>query len=128
MPVGASARGPRLYDATGRRVAAEGGRSKLVPGATVGVWYVCDDVWHERLVLGKTRPNFWQVLTPDGDNSEEDLDGSSGEMSSKAFLCSDAGSAPALARGAFYRFRDYPGGPGDQGPLQGSEGSGGEGR
>jgi hypothetical protein len=91
VPVGAAVRGPKLYDPAGRRVAAEGWCTKLIPGATVGLWYVGDDVWHERLVLGKTRPNFWQVLTPDGDTYEEDLDGSSGEMSSKAFLCNDAG-------------------------------------
>lgn len=44
------------------------------PGQMVCVFYVDDDVWHERILLWKVRQRLWYILTPDGDVYQESFE------------------------------------------------------
>ncbi len=82
----------------------------LIPGDSIAVWYSDDTVYHERLLLWRTSPTCWYILTPDGDTYEEEYD------------CRDPDIGPARVmvkgvdfqymsrlRPAVYRFKEMPG-------------------
>ena len=85
--------------------------SELRPGRRLGLWYARDTVWHERVLLYPAGGTYWWVLTPDMDRYAEDVTGTVGDGCSRAFACALDGAAPALAAGAFYRFRAPVGWP-----------------
>eukprot|EP00974_Lingulodinium_polyedra_P037268 3575937-Lingulodinium_polyedra.AAC.1 len=87
--------------------------SKLIPGRSVALKYE-EDLWHEAVLLapapdkeGTAMGWTWQILTPDGDEYAEALDGSAPGPVSCMVLDNYGTAPPNLAR-RFYRFRNYP--------------------
>ena len=97
-----------MTDASDQELTAEEFWSKLVPGRAIGTYYGEEDgVWHEFMALFPGAYGGYYCQSPDGDRYEEYLKCDGGTCT-KAFLCTDVGGPPSIARGNFYRFGDYP--------------------
>ena len=87
--------------------------SKLIPGRSVALKYD-EDLWHEALLVAPAEDDgaaalgwTWNMMTPDGDEYVEVLDGSNpGPVS--CMVLNNLGDAPRSISGRFYRFKDYP--------------------
>ena len=80
------------------------------PGQVAIVWYSDDNVYHERLMIWRSNPTTWFVLTPDGDFYQEDWSGL-GDDGPVSFKVKGKGmdfQYFSRITQPVYRFREYP--------------------
>ena len=100
----------RLRDCEGRAVGEAAFLNELIPGRRLGLYYEDDPgVWHEVVVVARTETGA-VMITPDGDEYEEDVACVTGQGPVRAVLASDRGRVPRDLGGKFYRFKanGYP--------------------
>ena len=84
--------------------------ANLIPGDSIAVWYSDDTVFHERLLIWRTSPTCWYILTPDGDTYEEEYDCRDPETGPSRVMVKGVDfQYMSRLRPGVYRFRDMPG-------------------
>lgn len=84
--------------------------ANLIPGDSIAVWYSDDTVFHERLLIWRTSPTCWYILTPDGDAYEEEYDCRDPETGPSRVMVKGVDfQYMSRLRPGVYRFREMPG-------------------
>jgi len=97
-----------LLDASGSPISEAQFLSELVPGRCIGLLPVGQDKWEEKVLLFPASGHMWSFLDTDSCVVTDSVVPAAGGTYGRAFLTSDMGVAPGLARGKFLRFREYP--------------------
>ena len=101
----------QFQDASGKGATAKAWLSSLHAGMVVGILFVDEDLFHERMLLWlvDSAGGPWMCFTPDSDVYAGMLRCEGGEESPiLGFLCGEDGSAPPKAAGQLYRFTFIP--------------------